>query len=634
MIKYLLLFGISCIFSLALTPLVKRLAIRIKAVDVPDERKVHEHPIPRLGGVAIFAAFNLTMLLFVSPFGISDDPFMRVASPWWIGFLVPAAIIIGLGICDDLRPLGARLKFLVQVVAALIAVCQGYRIEQIGLPWGTLVYLGWWSIPITVLWIVGITNAFNLVDGLDGLACGVALISTLTLAGIALLNQHIELALISSALAGSVLGFLRYNFRPATIFLGDSGSLFLGFTLAVMSITAAYKVSTTASILIPLLAFGLPIMDTALAMVRRLLRTTRVVDTKKEGKLRFFYFRGQSMFEADRDHVHHRLMQLGINHRNAVLTLYGISAAAGCAALAVSAMRDVNTALVLLASGGAAYVAIQKLRYHELQLLRRGAFLPAVKQRVMGYESFQILVDMGMMSAAYYLAWLIHGEGSFEAAHKTSFIRSLPLLLLIQLVVFYATGLYQIKWQHAGIPDLLHAVRSVAMGFVVGVMAVYYFVPGCFSLSVVVVYVFFVSSFGVGARFSVRLLDYYAQKADAAGERKALIYGAGRASIMLLREIQSNTKYSLEVVGFIDDDPQKQKKRFHGYPILGTGVDVEDVIRQTGVQEMIVAASDMSQDRLALVSQCCAENGIVLRRFQVNLQEVSNDICGDDGANP
>ncbi len=633
MIKYLLLLGVSCIFSLALTPLVKRLAFRIGAVDVPNGRKVHEQPIPRFGGVAIFAAFNLTMLLFVSPIGILDDPFMRVASHWWVGFLAPATIIIGVGIWDDLRPLGARLKFLVQVVAALIAVCQGYRVEQIGLPWGTLVDLGWWSTPITVLWIVGITNAFNLVDGLDGLASGVALISTLTLAGIALLNQHIELALISSALAGSVLGFLRYNFRPATIFLGDSGSLFLGFTLAVMSITAAYKVSTTASILIPLLAFGLPIMDTALAMVRRLLRTTRMVDTNEKGKLRFFYFRGQSMFEADRDHVHHRLMQLGINHRNAVLTLYGISAAAGCAALAVSAMRDVNTALVLLASGGAAYVAIQKLRYQELQLLRRGAFLPAVRQRVMGYESFQILVDMGMMSAAYYLAWLIHGEGSFEAAHKTSFIRSLPLLLLIQLVVFYATGLYRIKWQYAGIPDLLHAVRSVVMGFVAGVMVVYYFVPGGFSLSVLIVYFFIMSSFVLGARFSVRLLDFYAQKKDTAGRRKTLIYGAGRAGVMLLREIHTNKNHSLAVVGFIDDDPQKQKKWFHGYPILGAGTDAEDVIRQTGVQELIIAASDMSQDRLAMLRQCCVENGTILRRFQVNLQEVSDGVCSDDRAN-
>ncbi|MFA7002669.1 MAG: hypothetical protein WC429_01410, partial [Verrucomicrobiia bacterium] len=521
------------------------------------------------------------------------------------------------------RPLSVRVKFLIQVVAALVAVCHGYKIEQIGLPGGSLLNLGLWGIPVTVLWIVGITNAFNLIDGLDGLASGVALISTLTLAGVALLNQHIELALVSSALAGSVLGFMRYNFRPASIFLGDSGSLFLGFTLAVMSITTTYKASATASILIPLLAFGLPIMDTALAMMRRFLRVAHVVDTSKQGKLRFFYLRGRSVFEADRDHVHHRLMQLGINHRNAVLTLYGVSAAAGCAALVISAIRDVNTAMVLLVGGGAAYVAIQKLRYRELQLLRRGVFLPAMKQRVMGYESFQILVDIGMVSVAYYLAWLIHGEGSFEAVHKASFIKSFPLLLLSQLVVFYVTGLYRIKWKHASIPDLLHVIRSVVLGFLTGMTVVYYLLPGSFSLSVLIIHFFVMSSFVLGARFSVRLLDYYAQR-DTTGMRRTLIYGAGRAGSMLLREIQSNEDHALTVVGFIDDDLHMQNKRFHGYPILGTGADAEEVIRKTKTQEMIVAVSDMSQDHLTQLGQFCAQNGIALRRFQVGFQEIGD----------
>ncbi|MFA5190455.1 MAG: hypothetical protein WC740_07015 [Verrucomicrobiia bacterium] len=621
MLKYLLLLVVSCGLSLALTPLVKKLAVRIGAVDIPNGRKVHEHPIPRLGGVAIFAAFNLTMLLLVSPFGVLHDPFMRVANHWWVGFLTASAIVIGVGILDDLRPLSVGLKFLVQVIAALVAVCHGYKIEQIGLSGDLLWNLGLWSIPVTVLWIVGITNAFNLIDGLDGLASGVALISTLTLAGIALLNQHIELALISSALAGSVLGFMRYNFRPASIFLGDSGSLFLGFTLAVMSISTAYKSSATASILIPLLAFGLPIMDTALAMIRRFLRVTHVVDTSQQGKLRFFYLRGRSVFEADRDHVHHRLMKLGINHRNAVLTLYGVSAAAGCAALLVSAVRDVNTALVLLLGGGAACVAIQKLRYHELQLLRRGVFLPAMKQRVMGYESFQILVDMVIVSGAYYLAWLIRGEGSFEPACKASFIRSVPWLLLSQLAVFYVTGLYRIKWQHASIPDLLHVIRSIVLGFIAGMTVIYYFLPGSFSLSVLIIHFFVMSSFVLGARFSLRVLDYYAQK-DTAGVRRVLIYGAGRAGGMLLREIQSNKEHALTVVGFIDDDLNKQEKRFYGHPILGTGSDAEDVIRKTGVQELIVAVSDMSDDRLAQLRQYCAQNRITLRRFQVTLQAI------------
>lgn len=631
MLKYLLLFGSGCVLSLVLTPLVRWFAVRIGAVDIPNERKIHEHPIPRLGGVAIFAAFNLTLLLFVSPIAIFSDPFLRVTQHWWTQFLVASAIIIAVGIFDDMRPLGAKVKFLIQVVAALVAFSQGYKIEQIGLPGGIQLDLGLWSIPVTVLWIVGITNAFNLIDGLDGLAGGVALISTLTLGGVAVLNQHLELVLVCSALAGSLLGFLRYNLRPASIFLGDSGSLFLGFTLAIMSITTTHKATAAASVLIPLLAFGVPIADTVLAMMRRFLRATHVVDTNEKGKLRFFYLRGQGMFEADRDHVHHRLMQLGINHRNAVLILYGTSVVAGCAALAVSALRDVNTGVLLMAAGGATYIAIQKLRYRELQWLRSGTLLPATRWRIMGYESFQVLVDMVMVFTAYYLAWLIQSEGRFEWEHKASFIKSVPLLLLSQLVVFYVTGLYQIKWQHAGIPDLLHAARSVVLGSLAGMMAVYYFLPGSFNFWVLIVEFFIMSLLVLGARSSVRLLDHYARP-DESDRRKVLIYGAGRVASMLLGEIKSNEQHLLTVVGFIDDDPRKHKKRFRGYPILGTSADIEAAISQSGAQELIISSDNISQDRLTQVMQCCMRNGISLRRFQVKIDEVTMSSVAETAA--
>ena len=232
--KYLLLFLSGFAFSFALTPVVRWLAIRLNALDIPNERKVYDRPIPRLGGVAIFVALTLILFFAFSPFALVRNPFLSVGQHWWKGYLPAACIIVALGIFDDLRPLGARVKFLTQAPAACAAMYFGYMIDRLDLPWGTSIHLGLWGMPVTLLWIVGLTNAFNLIDRLDGLANGVAFISSLTLMGIALLGQNIELALLCAALAGCLLGFLPYNFHPASIFLGDSGSLFLGFTLAVL----------------------------------------------------------------------------------------------------------------------------------------------------------------------------------------------------------------------------------------------------------------------------------------------------------------------------------------------------------------------------------------------------------------
>ncbi|MCX6907928.1 MAG: hypothetical protein NTY01_07795 [Verrucomicrobia bacterium] len=517
--------------------------------------------------------------------------------------------------------LGARVKFLTQTFAALVAYYYGYRIEQIGLPWNGVLDLGLWSIPVTVLWIVGLTNAFNLIDGLDGLASGVALIATLTLTGIALINQQVELAIVSSVLAGCLLGFLRYNFRPASIFLGDSGSLFVGFSLAVFSITTAQKATTAASMFIMILAFGLPIMDTLLAMARRFLQAAHVAQGNGKGKYRVLYLRGTSMFEADRDHIHHRLLRLGITHRNVVLVLYGVCAAAGCAALAVTAMRNVNTGLILLASGLATGFAVQKLRYSELQIFRSGALLPMTKLSILGYESFQGLMDVLMISAAYYLAWLIHSEGRFEAETKTALIQTLPALLLVKIVVFHAAGLYRIKWSHAGVPDMVRAVRAMVLGSLAVVALLNLCLPDRANLSVLIIDFFITGCFLLGVRFSVRVLDYHA-RSNPAGDRKALIYGAGRMGNLLVRELLSNSSHSVAIVGFIDEDPQKRKKMFHGYPVLGTQADIEAVIRQFGIQELIIAAGNLPDGRLSEIGKCCAQNGVTLRKFEMKLEEI------------
>ncbi len=296
-------FGIS----ICATPLVRRLAFKIGAVDVPkDSRRMHDHPIPRLGGLAIFFGFLLSVLLFV-PIGRG----LR-------GILLGAVIIVVLGIFDDIYSLRAMPKFIIQIVAASVAVAHGVSIEAINNPnifseepyW----VLGWLSIPVSVIWIVAITNSVNLIDGLDGLADGVSTIGALTMLVIALLLGEEDIAVICGALVGACVGFMPYNLNPARIFMGDTGATFLGFILACVSIQGLFKYYAVISFLVPFIILGLPIFDTSAAFIRRILR-------------------GQSPMTADRGHIHHKLIDMGMNQKQAVSTLYIISGVLGLSAV-------------------------------------------------------------------------------------------------------------------------------------------------------------------------------------------------------------------------------------------------------------------------------------------------------------
>ena len=311
------------VFALAVafasTPAVKMLAIKIKAVDVPkDNRRMHKIPIPRMGGLAIFSGFLLSSILFIPMSG------------QFRAILIGALILVVLGIVDDIVALDAKIKFVGQIAAALIPALSGVVIRGFGHPFAenSYFYLGVLSIPVTVLWIVGITNAVNFIDGLDGLACGVSAIATVTMLIIAVLYSEVQIALMMAALAGACLGFLPYNMNPAKIFMGDTGSMFLGYILAVTSIQGLFKFYAVISFAVPFILLGLPIFDTGFAIIRRLLK-------------------GQSPLQADRGHVHHRLIDLGFDQKQSVAILYAFSALMGLTAVILA--RTNESRLIFLA---------------------------------------------------------------------------------------------------------------------------------------------------------------------------------------------------------------------------------------------------------------------------------------------
>ncbi len=317
-------FFLSGVLSFVLTPPVKRLAYKIGAVDIPkDTRRMHKRPIPRLGGLAIFFAFLVAAVLLGK---------MNTQRVW---ILVGAVIVVGLGIVDDRKALGAKFKFVVQIFAAAIpVVLGGLRIEVFTNPFVFSDSLYWsvgaLSIPITIIWIVAITNAVNLIDGLDGLAVGVSSIASMTMLAVALFIGEIEIAVILAALAGACVGFMPYNLNPAEIFMGDTGSTFLGYMLATMSIQGLFKVYALISFAVPFLILGLPIFDTGFAMIRRVLS-------------------GRSPFSADRGHVHHRLIDMGFNQKQAVAILYVISVVLGLIAVVLTTSGELRAIFIVAA---------------------------------------------------------------------------------------------------------------------------------------------------------------------------------------------------------------------------------------------------------------------------------------------
>lgn len=348
------LFGFSLVLSFVATRFVRDLATRQGWVSVPQEtRHVHESPLPRLGGIAIFLAFSVSMGLWLGLSLIFPRLVEGLAPSTLLRIYIPACLIFCLGIYDDLRGVGPYVKFAVQAFAGAMLFMGGMRVLDLpllfhhALPW----FVG---LPLTVLWVVAVTNAFNLIDGLDGLAAGSALFSTLVFFVCSLVTHSWLGSLMSVTLAGAILGFLRFNFNPATIFLGDSGSLFIGFMLSALALAGSQKAPTFVAVAIPVVSFGLPILETLLSIVRRSIG-------------------GRPIFTADRDHIHHKLLRMGFSHRQVVVVLYAVSAMFAMLSLFLLWPSGSTLGLVLVVVGTGIWLGVQHLNYAEFGELRRVA---------------------------------------------------------------------------------------------------------------------------------------------------------------------------------------------------------------------------------------------------------------------
>ncbi len=320
-VKILLSFVCAFLLAFLSTPFVKKLAKKIGAIDIPkDKRRMHTDSVPLIGGLAIFLGFLVSTVLFA-------EIDIKI-----IAILSGALIMVMLGVFDDKYALGAKFKLIIQIIAAAIPVIAGVRIERIILPFlkSGGIEFGWLAYPITILWIVALTNAVNLIDGLDGLAAGVSAIASFSMFLIALMQGNYVIAVMSAALVGACCGFLPYNFSPASIFMGDTGSTFLGFVMASLSVLGLFKIHAIISFAVPFIAFGIPIFDTSFAIFRRI----------KEHR---------PIMSPDRGHLHHRLVDMGFSHKQAVLIIYAICIVLG--AVAVLSFKSKLLAIVIAVLG-------------------------------------------------------------------------------------------------------------------------------------------------------------------------------------------------------------------------------------------------------------------------------------------
>ena len=622
MLKYGLIFLLGAGLCLVLTPIARWLALRTGAVDVPGERRIHRQATARFGGLAIFASMILGGLL-----AASIDPFIAGALlPHDRGGLVliaGASGILIIGTVDDLRGLRPAFKLALEIaIAAAIAAC-GYCVESVG-----GVKLGLMAVPVTVVWLVAVTNAFNMIDGLDGLAAGVGAMVTATLFLLSFYLGNVGAALILALLGGALMGFLPYNFYPARIFLGDSGSLFVGFVLALTAVVTSNKLATVVAVLVPVLALGLPIAELIVTTLRRVLRVLMVRSTAEGERYRFHMLGTPSLFTADRDHMHHRLLSRGLTHRSAVLILYG-----GCLSLCVVAFglvvfRAPGQAFLTSAVGIASIVGISRLGYKEFRPLRNGLLLPVFDSAVFTRRLVQALLDLGFIVIAFVVAYLIEHQGALTPATRGELSAFVPLVAIVQIASFGATHLYRRPYHYEGVADLLVILKALLVAVLVnaGATAVAAHLWGVNypGLGVIIIDGYLLATMVLGVRVAYRLLDHLFKSEHPRGSR-VLIHGTGSGGALAFTEIKNNPSLNMTVVGFVDEDRDKWTRTWHGVPIYEPR-DLESLIADKKFDGLVLSNARLDGDQLQEMISRCAQAELPVRRFQIHWPEIESGI--------
>jgi UDP-GlcNAc:undecaprenyl-phosphate GlcNAc-1-phosphate transferase len=589
-------FGIALGASIVFTFLVRTIARKRNFVAKPRPDRWHKKPTALFGGIGIFAAFLLTTTLL--------HPTPRIAGGHLL--LVCSLGMFLLGLIDDVMHLKPYAKLVGQIVFCSMITMFGLRLHW--LP----------SQPIdqalTIFWLVGITNAINLLDNLDGLAGGVAAIAAAYLVYFCHSASATAAATLAAAFSGAVVGFLVFNVNPASIFMGDCGSLFLGFFLGAVTLVnntaGGVRRNVVAVLAIPVLLLLIPIVDTTLVTVSRRMA-------------------GRPVSQGGRDHTSHRLVALGLSERAAALTLWTLAALSGAVAVAVRNLTWMVGALLvptffLACLFFAVFVGHVRV-YQPVADEREGrgrALLPTLADFTYKRRLFEVLCDVALIVLAYWAAYLLRFEGALVAPYYQHFVLSLPIVLVVQMGAFLVLGLYDGLWRYTSMSDLSRQLRAVTGAWVISTMTiVFVFRLESFSRSMLILDGLLLA-FGVaGTRVSFRLLRTWMARFQSPAEgRRILIYGAGDGGELLLRELIQNRDLGLLPVGFVDDDPQKHGRVIHGVRVLGPLERLGELAGKQHVDEVVLSTNKLADDKTAQLVAVCKTAGLRFRRMRIALE--------------
>lgn len=615
-VHYVVAFSGALALTLLLTPLVREMNRRMGMVDRPDPRRINKVPIPRGGGLALFAGVLVSYSVFALVTGrppLQGDGLPE--SVYWKLSLISAGVV-ALGFADDKWSLPPKVKLAGQVLAALL--CWWWTGLGFSRLWPALP--AWADCLLTVFWITGAINAFNLIDGLDGLASGIAFIATLGMAGTLFIIENPQAALFHFAFAGGLLGFLRYNYNPASVFLGDSGSMYIGFTLAVLPLVSQMHNSFLVSAGVPILAMGVPIFDTALAIfrrsIRRLMRRREASDAGKG-----------SVMTADADHLHHRLLRaMGLSQRKAAWTLYGATAAAVALGLVAMAMRSRTAGLWLLAVAAASVVVFKNMA--RIELYDAGRLLNSVARD----RSTSSRRKMARLSVPVYLACdLALLIGIFFLVMRLEHIRGRVIDIRLSLLIHVFTTfvfltlakVYRTVWSRAMMSNFIRLALACAFGAAVAGAAVS-FAPtihlvGKTGFMFSYALLSFVALAGLRIFRPAARDFFYAIDCGRLRSRKdvsrILVYGAGLRYRAFRRELVRNTSANERIiVGIIDDDILMRGQYIGGIRIEGTLSEAPEIINRLNIDSVVVAFA-ASEERLEVVRKMLAPTGVKVTRF-------------------
>ena len=593
--------AVGLVLTALATPLVRALARRVGAVAEPKSDRWHAKPTAMMGGVAIFIGVIGALLLRLNH-----------SRELWVVIGGATALFL-LGLVDDFIRLKPYQKLCGQLLAAAAMVYLGLVLPWTGSPGVNML--------ITFFWLVGVTNAVNMLDNMDGLSAGVAAIASLSLAVNFALNGQINEALMLAAFFGALVGFLLYNHNPASIFMGDCGSMFIGFFLATSALLSGAgggrSRSVIAVLLVPVLVFCIPIFDTTFVTLARKLN-------------------GRSASQGGRDHTSHRLVALGLSERHAVWMLYAFALLGGALSVAVKKLSfEAGLAVIagftiVLGILGVYLAGVRVYSEAEIETAKQKPLVAFLLDLSYKRRIFEVALDVMLIGLAYYSAYgLVFGPASATSADWALFRKTLPVIVFIKLATFLATGVYRGLWRYASSADAVVYLKAVAISSVSSLLAILFlFRFEGFSRTVFIIDGGVLLLLLTGSRFAFRFMRRLLPIPHAKTGRRVLIFGAGDGGELLFRELRNNAELQYAPVAFMDDDALKFGKLLHGLRVYSGRQSISELCTKLRIDEMVLSTGKIAPARLREIVESCALVDIPVTRMRLDLERVADTELG------